>query len=100
MAQNLGNKKLNWVSKTLNNAAQVQDMIEEALALRQEALDNGYGEGQTAITDALLNTGDNPPFPHLTAQNLVELLDTWVAINDLLAANTREGYKRIARVLP
>ena len=105
MATNFLADQYNTVSRLQAASAAIIDQIHSALALAQEAIDNGYSTGgANVLTDAILQTpasgSTTAPFPKLTAQNVFDAVIQIQALDTLLLATSRLGYTRLERMRP
>lgn len=99
MAINYTPQKVNTVKRVADISVAIKDLMDEALTLRQEALDNGFQPGGTnGITEAELNNGTNPPYPHLGTADVTAAFAAILAIDTTLAATSRTHYKALERM--
>jgi hypothetical protein len=85
-------KKANVISRTVAISETLLDQIADALKLRQEALDSGFGPGGAdQITDADF-VGENA---HVDLARFLAAFTVFDALNTTLSANSRQHYVRL-----
>lgn len=90
------NQQMDLVQRLKTYALMVNDSINAAMLLRQEALDAGFASGgQNAIVDADLQTR----FPNLSITDLTAAFAAFDALNTTLIANNRTHVKSIVKVM-
>src|SRR5687767_5686040 len=100
MAVSYTNQKYNTVTRLQTICVDILEQINEAMQLRQEALDNAFQPGgANGITDNELN-GTGAPFPHLATGDLTAAFAAIAAIDTTLAATSRTHYKALEKMRP
>lgn len=99
MAVDFSKQKQDTISRFSNQVKILLDLLVDIGQLRQEAIDNGFQPGgANGITEAELNGGTNPPFPHLDTASITAAFAAYAAIDTTLAATSRTHYKALARL--